>query len=906
MLVRLKAGTGANWNAIAAETDAAEVKRGGRGIFLLHSRSQNISKLLERLARHAEIELAEPNYILQAVRTPNDTNYGQLWGLRNNAQTVLGVTGKSGVDIAAAPAWDISTGNTSQVAAVVDTGVDYNHVDLAANMWSAPAAYTVNINGTPVTCPAGSHGFNLVSFSCDPMDDNDHGTHVAGTIGAAGNNAVGVTGVNWQARIMAVKFLDASGSGTSFDAINSLEYLIQTKAAFGGDGGSADIRALNASWGGGGFDQFLLDAIHDANAAGILFVAAAGNDTSNNDLVPFYPASFNAPNVIAVAAFNNLDQLSWFSNFGAASVDLGAPGESILSTKRGGGYVYFSGTSMAAPHVTGSAMLVLSRCPLDTAGLRSVLLTGTSADTALKGKTVTGGRLNVNKALTSCAAYVSPVSLSFASTVVGTSSAASVVTIFNNQSIPLNISDVAITGDYAVTNSCPATLAAKTKCTMSIVFTPALTGTRKGALTVSADAPGAPFAVSISGAGVVPVTVSTTSLSFGNQVVGSTSAAKTVTLTNNQTVPLNVGSITTSGDFTQTNTCGLAVAAKSSCAISVSFTPTLLGARTGQLVIQDDGAGSPRTVALTGTGINALTYAPTSLGFSSYAVGFTTAAKAVTLTNNLTTAIGISGIAVTGDFSQTNTCGTSLAGKAVCTISVTFSPSVLGSRTGTLTITPAAPNSPITVPLSGSGLAPVTTSSSSLGFANQVVGTSSLARTVSMTNNQPVPLNILSIAITGDYSQTNNCPAALAPKANCVFQVVFTPTILGSRPGALTITHDAGAGVANIPLSGSGVKAVVVSPTSQTYSTLPVGTTSAPKTVTLTNNQTVGLTLFSISVSGDYAQTNNCPAVLAAKTSCTINITFTPTAVGTRTGALTVVDDGPSTPETVPLSGKGS
>lgn len=902
----MKAGAGANWNAIAAETDAAEVKRGGRGVFLVRSRSQNIDKLLERLARHGEIERAEPNYILQAVRTPNDPNYSQLWGLRNYGQTVLGVTGKSGTDIAAAAAWDISTGNTGQVVAVVDTGVDYNHVDLAANIWSAPAQYTVNINGTPVTCPAGSHGFNLVSFTCDPMDDNDHGTHVAGTIGAAGNNAAGVVGVNWQAKIMAVKFLDAGGSGTSFDAINSIEYLIQTKAAFGGDGGGADIRALNASWGGGGFDQLLLDAINDANAAGILFVAAAGNDTSNNDLVPFYPASFNAPNVIAVASFNNLDQLSWFSNFGVASVDLGAPGESVLSTKRGGGYVYFSGTSMAAPHVTGSAMLVLSRCAVDTAGLRSVLLTGTSVDNAVKGKTVTGGRLNVYKAITSCAAYVSPISFSFASTVLGSSSAASTVTVFNNQSTPLNISDVSITGDYSVNSSCPATLAAKAKCTMSVVFTPVLTGTRKGTLTVSADAPGAPFTVSISGAGVVPVTISTTGLSFGSQAVGSTSAAKTVTLTNNQTVPLNVSSISSSGDFTQTNPCGLAIAAKSSCVISVTFTPTLLGARTGQLMIQDDGAGSPRTVTLTGTGINVLTYSPTSVGFSGYALGFTTPAKTVTLTNNLTTAIGISGIVATGDFSQTNTCGTSLAGKSACTVSVTFSPSVLGARTGTLTITHTAPGSPIAIALSGSGLAPVTTSSSSLGFANQVVGTSSVARTFSMTNNQPVALNITSIAVTGDYSQTNNCPAALAPKANCVFQVVFTPTILGSRPGALAITHSAASGGVNIPLSGSGVKAVVVSPTSQTYSTFPVGTTSASKTVTLTNNQTVGLTLFSISVSGDYAQTSNCPAVLAAKTSCTISITFTPTAVGTRTGALTVVDDGPSTPESVPLTGKGS
>jgi subtilase family serine protease len=235
------------------------------------------------------------------------------------------------------------------------------------------------------------------------MDDQNHGTHVSGTIGAVGNNGIGVVGVNWTARLMAIKFLDAQGSGTTADAIAAVEFAIAVKQAFAATGG-ANIRVLSNSWGGPEFSQALLDQVNAANAADMLFVAGAGNDGFDNDILPFYPASFDAPNVISVASTGYTDDISWFSNYGATSVDLGAPGEDILSTTIGNSYDYASGTSMATPHVAGAAALVLSFCDLSTAALKDTLLGSSDPLPSLEGITVSGGRLNVNNALHACTA----------------------------------------------------------------------------------------------------------------------------------------------------------------------------------------------------------------------------------------------------------------------------------------------------------------------------------------------------------------------------------------------------------------------------------------------------------------------------------------------------------------------
>ncbi|MHC4573778.1 MAG: S8 family serine peptidase [Planctomycetota bacterium] len=305
--------------------------------------------------------------------------------MHNTGQT----GGKPDADIDAPEAWDIGTGSQDIVVAVIDTGVDYTHVDLAANMWVNEAEYY----GTPGVDDDGNgyvddiYGYDFRNNDGDPMDDHFHGTHCAGTVGAVGNNGEGVAGVCWNVRIMAVKFLSSGGSGTTEDAISSVEYTTLMGANLSSN-----------SWGGGGYSQGLKDAIDAGGAAGMLFVAAAGNDNENTDEHPHYPSSYDCESVISVMSTNHNDSKSGFSNYGPVSVDLGAPGSDILSCKLGGGYHYLSGTSMATPHVAGASALVWSmNTMLSNSEVKDILLR--TVDPILPGMCVSEGRLNVYNAI---------------------------------------------------------------------------------------------------------------------------------------------------------------------------------------------------------------------------------------------------------------------------------------------------------------------------------------------------------------------------------------------------------------------------------------------------------------------------------------------------------------------------
>ncbi|MGA9498141.1 MAG: SBBP repeat-containing protein [Terriglobales bacterium] len=310
---------------------------------------------------------------------------------------------------------------------------------------------------------------------------------------------------------------------------------------------------------------------------------------------------------------------------------------------------------------------------------------------------------------------LSPATLKFANQAINTTSAPKKVTLTSTGTTNLSLSSIAVTGtdarDFAQTNNCPATLVPGAKCTVSLTYTPSALGAETASLTVTDNASGSPQDVSLSGTGESQVKWTPASLTFTKQALETTSTAKTVTVTNDLPTALSIISITRAGadpgDFAQTNTCGSSVAAKGKCIISVTFTPQATGTRTATLNINDSANNSPQTVALTGTGEEQVTWTPTSLTFASLAVGTTSAAKNITLTNNLPSALSVGEIVFTGtdtlDFAQTNTCGSSVAAKGKCTISVTFTPQATGTRTATLNINDGANNSPQTVSLTGTG-----------------------------------------------------------------------------------------------------------------------------------------------------------------------------------------------------------
>ena len=350
---------------------------------------QTVAQAVETLSQLPEVEFAEPDYIVHADELlPNDSLFGDLWGLKNTGQS----SGLAGADIQATEAWDITTGSPSVVVAVIDTGVNYSHPDLAANMWVNAAER----NGQTGVDDDGNgyvddiHGINAIDGSGDPMDDEGHGTHVAGTIGAVGNNNIGVTGVAFNTRVMALKFLNSSGTGTISDAIACLDYAVENGA-----------RVSNCSWGSGGLSFSLQGAINTAANSNHLVVAAAGNDGENTDQEPHYPSAYTSANIISVGYSNRNEQRGEFSNFGANSVDLFAPGQAIQSTVLGSGYGSSSGTSMATPHVSGVAALLLAHLGGNTpyATLKSRILDNVDELPAYSTRCVTGGRLNALLAL---------------------------------------------------------------------------------------------------------------------------------------------------------------------------------------------------------------------------------------------------------------------------------------------------------------------------------------------------------------------------------------------------------------------------------------------------------------------------------------------------------------------------
>ena len=348
-------------------------------------KGMSVDEAIERFRKIDGVLVAQPNFYYHLLATPNDPDYGTtgLYGLTK---------------INASAAWDLSTGSPNVVVANIDTGANYNHPDLAANMWTNPG----EINGNLIDDDANGfvddfYGWDFRFNDSDPLDQHGHGTHTSGTIGAVGNNGVGVVGVNWTVRLMTIKIYSASATDTtSAQLIAAYQYVLMMKNR------GINIRVTNNSYGGCpetcGYDQATKDAIDALGNAGILNVFAAGNSGTNNDVSPFYPATYTSPSILAVGGSNSTDGRVF--NYGLVTVDLAAPASGIRSTLLNGSYGNMSGTSMATPHVTGAAALLSAYNPaLSPASLKATLMNTVDVLPAFTGFNRTGGRLNVGTAM---------------------------------------------------------------------------------------------------------------------------------------------------------------------------------------------------------------------------------------------------------------------------------------------------------------------------------------------------------------------------------------------------------------------------------------------------------------------------------------------------------------------------
>ncbi len=355
----------------------------------------DIAKMMNLMRKQKEVEFAEPNYIYTLDSAPNDQGFFRLWGFHNSGQT----GGNVGADIKALGAWALTRGSRDIKVAIIDTGIDFYHLDLKDNIWMNPEESGVDEEGRDRSSNGVDddgngyiddyRGWHMLSHHNNPQDGHGHGTHVAGTIGAVGNNSLGVVGVNWEVSLIPIKAFSDYGSTTAAALIEAIEYATAVGA-----------HLTNNSWGGANFSQALYDAILEAKQAGVFFIASAGNHGGDNDLNPYYPASYDLDNIISVAATDHRDRPATFSGYGLESVDISAPGVDIYSTLPYNQYGNKSGTSMAAPHVSGAVALLLSYLPNSSMqSIRARLLLNGDVLPTLQGRSKSGARINLVKAL---------------------------------------------------------------------------------------------------------------------------------------------------------------------------------------------------------------------------------------------------------------------------------------------------------------------------------------------------------------------------------------------------------------------------------------------------------------------------------------------------------------------------
>jgi len=533
---------------------------------------QDLKTIRRMLLKDPQVAYVEPDYRVKANVIPNDSQFGNQWSLRNTGQSlyIAGDTypgGTPGADISATSAWDIHTGGENAWVGIIDTGIDYTNSELVDNIWTNPGEIAGNgkdDDGNGYIDDV--HGWDFCNDDKYPMDDMGHGTHCAGTIAAMTNNGAGVAGICWSAQLVALKFLDASGSGYISDAVTALEYA-----------NAMGIPITSNSWGGGGYSQAMVDTINEGGAKGYLFIAAAGNSGMNADTNPMYPAAYTCDNIISVAATGRYDDLRPWSNYGADSVDLAAPGSLILSTLPGNQYDYWSGTSMATPHVTGVAALLKSRTPNAWgSAIKETILNTVDVIDSMQGKCLSNGRLNAYKAIQSGIA---------GSPLITVTPQSGSVQAGQNQVFTVTVdANMAGVGTYntflSLTTNDPA------KATMWIPMTITVTG---GYRRLSAMIP---------------------TYDYGMVLLGQP-AQKTIRLKNNGNSATTINSVSI-GDshFTTSASLPMNVPAYSSVYIPVTFTPTDISNKSTTMTVHSNAQDNPSIVVnLSAIGIS-LTHYP--------------------------------------------------------------------------------------------------------------------------------------------------------------------------------------------------------------------------------------------------------------------------------------------------------
>lgn len=758
VIVKLRAGIANSALQTGPMVEAEMYQAGGNSrLYRVRSEAVDTTTLLNEMKRNSAVEWAEPNYVIEAFDTmPNDPNFSNLWGLNNTGQIVNNRLGKAMADIQALKAWSITTGTQNVVVGVIDSGIDYNHPDLAGNMWTAQQQYQLNVGSSNITCPAGTHGFNAITLTCDPMDDFMHGTHVAGIIGAQGNNSLGVTGVNWKTSIVAFKFLGSNGTGYTFDAVLTIQAAIQMKAQ------GVNIRVLNASWGSNSESAALKQAIDEAGANDILFVAAAGNSARSNDLVPSYPAAYTSPYQITVAASDSDDTLASFSNWGVSTVQVAAPGVNIQSTMPNNSYAFLSGTSMASPHVAGSAALILSACQLSTQALRTIVMNGIDPIPSHAGMTATGGRINVYRSLTMCGGNPTPsFTLSASPAAVSVSAGGSAQTSIS--AVPANGFNGSV---QLTTGALPAGITAS-------YSSPYLIGSGASTLTLSALSSVMP--------GNYPITVQGWS--------GTLNASTTVTLTvgggaaGDFGLGLSPASISVASGSSAATTLGVSCTngfngavnlstASAPTGLSVSFSPTSVS-----------GCGNSTITVSVAASTVAGSYPVIVQGASGSTVHSATISVAVTSQADFTVAASPSSI----------TAGA--GGSAISTISISGSNGFSGNVSLSISGAPAGVNASFAPPsLTGSGASALTLS----------VAASTAAGSY--------PLTV--IAVSGGISHTTTINLNVASSTSIVLPSGMTMDPGAQLPYLISLSAPAPSGGAFIMLTISDPSVVALNVTS--------------------------------------------------------------------------------------------